>query len=234
MNSFDYSFNRSIESAYVITVINNDSSRMMAQRAIQSCNSVGMPVKLWPAVSVKKEGEFNKLVYPDQITEDNIVRYIKRLNTYLTATEIACALSHISLWFHCIKIDRPIIILEHDAIMVKKLENHNFYNAIHYLGCNIYKTGQFEMTPIPLNGFWDTNHRFMYCAHAYAIDPQIAKNMLACVLQNGLTHSLDVFLRSDIFSIQHDQQIYAYEIMGETTITNRNEDNPRENKDLRY
>jgi GR25 family glycosyltransferase involved in LPS biosynthesis len=230
--SIDYSYDRSIESAYVITVEGNTTSETLSARAVESCTSVGMPVKRWNAVSVDKVGDRHQMKFPVQITEDNICRYIKRTNTDLTATEIACALSHISLWVHCIKLDRPIVILEHDAVMQRKIAIHQFYNAIHYLGCRIYKSDGNAIKPIPIMGHYSANHKFMYCAHAYAIDPCIAKNLLSYVLQNGLLFSLDVLLRTDLFSVQYDQTVYAYELPGETTILNRNEDNPIPNENL--
>ena len=59
---------------------------------------------------------------------------IKITDHYLTRGEVACALSHISLWAHCVKIDQPIVILEHDAVMVKAFTQHQSYNSIVYLG----------------------------------------------------------------------------------------------------
>jgi len=38
---------------------------------------------------------------------------------------IACAVSHYRLWAMCAKIDKPILILEHDAIFTKKLARYN-------------------------------------------------------------------------------------------------------------
>lgn len=230
--SIDYSYDRAIQSAYVITIKDNSVSETLSARAIQSCKDIGMPVSRWNAVYTEKSNDRFNIKFPLQITEDNVCRYIKRTNAELTATEIACALSHISLWFHCIKLDKPIVILEHDAVMQEKIELHNFYNAIHYLGCEIYKKNSNSVKPIPLMGHYSVNHKFMYCTHAYAIDPCIAKNMLAYVLQNGLMFSCDVLLRTDLFSVQHDQKVYAYEIMGETTILNRNENNPIANDQL--
>ena len=38
---------------------------------------------------------------------------------------IACAVSHYRLWAMCAKIDKPILILEHDAIFTKKFARYN-------------------------------------------------------------------------------------------------------------
>ena len=67
--------------------------------------------------------------------KDNaFMRMLKITDHYMTRGEVACALSHISLWVHCAVIDKPIVIMEHDAVMVKKFDEIKSYNAIVYLG----------------------------------------------------------------------------------------------------
>ena len=53
-----------------------------------------------------------------------------------------------------------------------------------------------------------------------AIDPAVAKNMLAYVLQYGISTSLDRMLRADIFPI-HQMGVFAYDGQSKTSITNR-------------
>jgi len=60
----------------------------------------------------------------------------------------------------------------------------------------------------------------MLRAHAYAIDPQVAKNMLAHVIKYGIHESLDLMLRADIFPVVQ-MGLYASDVPGETTITDR-------------
>jgi hypothetical protein len=50
----------------------------------------------------------------------------------------------------------------------------------------------------------------VFRAHAYAIDPAIAKNLVSYVIQQGIATSLDAIMRSDIFPIVQDG-IYAYD-----------------------
>ena len=120
------------------------------------------------------------------------------------------------------KIDQPIIILEHDAVMIKKLEFHPFFNSVFYLGCQEY-TKSMPSVPIPLYASDGKNNLFICRAHAYAIDPHVAKNMLSYVLQHGIVDPLDFLIRSDLFSIQYDGTIYAYDMPDDTTILNRDQ-----------
>jgi hypothetical protein len=102
--------------------------------------------------------------------------------------------------------------------MIKSLPQHNFYNCIQYLGNKEYYEN--NKTPIGLpphgsiyNGHW----RFLCRAHAYAIDPPIARNLLSYAVREGMTKTLDVFIRCDIFAIVQDG-MYAYDERGISTI----------------
>jgi hypothetical protein len=50
----------------------------------------------------------------------------------------------------------------------------------------------------------------MLRAHAYAIDPAVAKNMLAYVIQHGICGQLDRLLRADIFPM-HQMGLVAFD-----------------------
>ena len=213
-SSLLFSDDRQIESAYIITVKGNLESEKLATRCLQSCVDVDMPVKVWQAF----DGTGDNILVPPNLEHQQYIRWIKQPNDKYSNSQIACFFSHLSLWAHCAAIDKPIIILEHDAIMVQKLKQHNFYNCIQYLGNKEYYSA--KKTPIGLpphgsiyNGHW----RFMCRAHAYAIDPPIARNLLSTVIREGMTKTLDVFIRCDIFAIVQDG-MYAYDERGISTI----------------
>ena len=54
-------------------------------------------------------------------------------------------------------------------------------------------------------------YHFICRAHAYSIDPAIAKNLLSYALNMGICAPLDIMIRADIFHITH-QGLYAYDI----------------------
>lgn len=211
--------NYEIESAYIITIKENETSERLSRRCQRSCETVFMPYKIWEAF----DGTNNKSIkVPEYLIGKDWLNWIKIKDPELSVSEISCALSHISLWAHCVTINQPIVILEHDAVFDKKFDYHSAYNSIIYLGCKLQKFEDWSVTSIPIHGSNGNNYRFIYKAHAYSIDPNIAKNMIAHVIKYGIHESLDIMLRSDIFSIVQTG-LYAYDMPEEenTTITHR-------------
>jgi GR25 family glycosyltransferase involved in LPS biosynthesis len=193
---------------------NNEISQRLAQRCADSCNNVGQPFFFWEAY----DGISNPIVPPDH--HSDIMKMIKIMDHYMTRGEVATALSHISLWARCVVLDQPIVILEHDAIMLKAYSNHRVYNSICYLGGREQVKGGWKVTSIPPHASEGRNYHFICRAHAYAIDPGVAKSLLAYVIKYGITAPLDIMIRSDIFPI-HQMGLYAYDEDDETTILGR-------------
>jgi GR25 family glycosyltransferase involved in LPS biosynthesis len=218
MKSLFYSYDNTIESAYIITVKGDPTSEKYSLRCQQSCKEVGMPFKVWDAF----DGLGKNINVPHHSKDDSIIKILKVTNHYLTRGEIACALSHISLWRHCAEIDKPIVILEHDSVMVKKIEHLNSFNSITYLGGVEWFDRGWKIYPIPPHASEGHNYHFICRAHAYAIDPTIAKNLLSYVIKNGIIASLDMMMRADLFNISHNG-LYAYDNGNpeETTIKER-------------
>jgi hypothetical protein len=216
-NSLLFSDDRKVDSAYIITIKDNPISESLATRCLQSCVDVGMPVKVWQAF----DGTGSDIIIPPHMENKDFIKWIKQPNDKYSNSQIAVFFSHLSLWAHCATIDKPIVILEHDAIMLKSLLHHSYYNCIQYLG-NIEQYNM-HMYPVGIpphgtvyNGHW----RFLCRAHAYAIDPPIARNLLSYAIREGMTKTLDVFIRCDIFAIVQDG-MYAYDKRGISTIEDR-------------
>jgi GR25 family glycosyltransferase involved in LPS biosynthesis len=238
MKSLFYSYERSVESAYIITVPGHLKSQQLSLRCQDSCKAVSMPYKIWDAFDGTKE---NNIIVPDHSKNDSVIDILKITDHYLTRGEVACALSHISLWRHCAQIDKPIVILEHDAVMLKKFEMHQNVNSIVYLGGAEWVKNGWPVYPIPPHASEGPNYHFICRAHAYAIDPQVAKNLLAHVIKMGIVAPLDIMMRVDLFNVTH-QGLYAYDdndvgnLHNDTTIKER----PKEgrttviNSDLKY
>jgi hypothetical protein len=76
----------------------------------------------------------------------------------------------------------------------------------------------------------------MLRAHAYAIDPAVAKNMLAYVLQHGICGQLDRLLRADLFPI-HQMGLVAFDNNENLTSINGKTDeyrSSRRNENLEF
>ena len=88
-----------------------------------------------------------------------------------------------------------------------------------YLGSREQKAG-WQIMPTPPHATNGHNYHFICRAHAYSIDPAVAKNMLSHVIKYGIHESLDIMLRADIFPICQTG-FFAYDEPEGTTITNR-------------
>jgi len=217
MKSLFRSYDTSIDNAYIVTIKGNSLSEKYSARCQDSCRRVSQQFKVWDAFDGTGDGS---IIVPDHSKACSYMSIIKIMDNYLTKAEVAIALSHISLWLHCAKIDKPIIILEHDAIMLRKLDQFKGYNTIMYLGCVEWVKEKWPLYPIPVHGSDGPNKHFICRAHAYAIDPAVAKNLLAQTLKMGIYASLDEMMYADLYNISHDG-IYAYDEAGVSTAQNR-------------
>lgn len=209
-----FTYNTIVNTAYIIRIKDHEKSENLANRCASSCRKVGQNFQFWDAY----DGTKDTIKNPDH--HNAIMDLIKVTDHYLTRSEVAAALSHISLWAHCALIDRPIVILEHDAIMRKKYINHQIYNSIAFLGSKEQVENGWQVLPTPPHASEGPNYHFICRAHAYAIDPAVAKNLLSHVIKYGINGPLDIMIRADIFPI-HQTDVFAYDKDDETTILGR-------------
>lgn len=209
-----------VDNAYIITVKGNKESEEYSRRCQESCDKVGMNYLVWDAFN----GIDGNISPPAHLKNETFFKLLKVTDHYMTKGEVACALSHISLWYECAKIDKPIVILEHDAVMTRKFSSFNSFNSIVYLGGAEWALNNWPVHPIPPHASDGPNYKFICRAHAYAIDPCMAKNLLSHVLKIGICSPLDIMVRADLFNITH-QGPYAYDLnknkTNDTTIKNR-------------
>jgi GR25 family glycosyltransferase involved in LPS biosynthesis len=206
MKSLFFSYDLNVDKAYIIRIKGNDLSERKAKTCLDSCNAVEMDAVLWDAY----DGTGSVIVPPQQLKHHPTMAMFKITDHYLVRAEVACALSHISLWVKCIELDKPIVILEHDSIMLKKYAQHQVYNSICYLGSKEQVIDNWPVFKTPVHASEGPNYHFICRAHAYAIDPAVAKNMVAHVLKYGICAPLDIIIRADIFPI-HQLGIFAYD-----------------------
>jgi hypothetical protein len=119
-----------------------------------------------------------------------------------------------------VRLDKPLVVLEHDAIMVEKYISHDAWNQIVYLG-NLDQAKMGKWSTFPMHFGNGKNYRYICAAHAYAIDPASARSLVAHVIKNGLTAPADMLMRADLFPIIQ-VGFYAYNLPDEeSTITGR-------------
>jgi hypothetical protein len=213
--NLNFSHNIEVSKAYIITLRDNAKSERLGARCAESCAKVGQKYEVYDAF----DGTGESIKIPEHSKDASWLKWIKQIDKNLSQTEVACALSHISLWAKCVEEDQPLVVLEHDAIMVEPFPTHTIFNAIIYLGSREQKAGWgvYATPPHATNG---PNYHFICRAHAYSIDPAVAKNLLAHVIKYGIHESLDIMLRADIFTIVQTG-FFAYDEPEGTTIIGR-------------
>lgn len=209
-----------IQQAYIIYLPGNAISEACSDRCLKSCQEQQQPATLWPGV----DGTKGVIQIPEALRQQGWIKWLKVYDHFQSLTEIAVTLSHMTLWAHCMEIDQPIVILEHDAVLIRRLHQHRFYNAVQFLGCR----EQLPITPgkpiQPLYNSLNQNWVFINRAHAYSIDPAVARRLFVMVLDRGIFESLDAMIHVDAIPVLQDG-IYAYDDPAmDSTIRDRKQD----------
>ena len=215
-----------IEGTYIISIQGNKVSEQLTQQCLDSCEKVGQPnVNVFPAfdatgskVKVQQHdlglpvGELGSIKVPEFLQGQAFLNFLRLKRCDLLMTQIACFLSPYSLWCMCLDKDRPIVILEHDAVMVKPFLRHNYLNNIVYLGGSEQARGSLRDTDtIPPHASDQQGlDRFICRAHAYSIDPIMAKNLVSYAIHHGIITTADAMMRYDMFGIVQNG-VYAYD-----------------------
>ena len=225
MNYYNH-FDMEVEGTYIISIQGNEVSERLTQQCYESCQKVEQPnVRVFPAFDAtnspvkiqdhdygKPIGELGIIKVPEMLKGQAFINFLRLRRADLLMTQIACFLSHYSLWCMCLDKDQPIVILEHDAVMVKPYLRHNYVNNIVYLGgCEQIAGSLHAKDTIPPHASDQKGlDRFICRAHAYAIDPAVAKNLVAYSIHHGLITTADAIMRCDMFGIIQDG-VYAYD-----------------------
>lgn len=198
--SLVYSYADDVSNAYIIRIEGNETSEKLALRCASSCANVGMNWEYWKAF----DGTQGEIKVPENLKDQSWLKLIKFTSYKMTKTEIACALSHISLWIKCIELDKPIVILEHDAVLCRPYLLHAYRNSICWLGnkqgLRNKENPFFPLVSPPMSGETPTTIHMETCM-AYAIDPLSANQLLVALLDRGLYAPVDIMIKSNRFCI---------------------------------
>lgn len=216
VESLNYSMDFDNVEAYIITVKDHPVSEKLSKRCQQSCEMIKQPYKVWDAF----DGTSGEIIYPELLKNQYHFSFLKQMNDRLTVTEVAAILSHYSVWSECIRIDKPVVVLEHDAIMIAPYRSHDAFNQIVYLG-NLEQYQKGMWPSFPPHSAANKNYKFICRAHAYAVDPASARQLVSHLIKFGITAPADMLIRADIFPLVQTG-FYAFDAPDETTITGRN------------
>lgn len=171
--------------AYVITINSFIESVELAKRCISSGNQFDIDVKIFPAITPKDLPSV--IMAKENLSISHFIgnRYSRFDNV------VSCFLSHYFLWKKCIELNAPIIILEHDAVFISKVDYDSLkFDKILNIGKPSF--GKFKTQNKP--GVYSLfSKRYFPGCHGYIIKPEGAKIIIDTAKKQG-PHPTDVFL----------------------------------------
>jgi GR25 family glycosyltransferase involved in LPS biosynthesis len=223
-NNLNLFYNRTkqVAETLVLAVPGNVNSMKCADRAINSCINVEQPN---PRIFWGYDGTSGTTIKtPEHLQNNAAMQLLKVMDTGLSISEVSCFLSHIAAWIYCIKINKPVVILEHDSVMLRQFTELTFNNSLEYLGhiaelsqevgtqdldklsqylsSNQYKEMPFNKSlMVPLTQLINTNYLLILGLHNYAIDPIIAKNLFSYMLKHGIVNPADAVIEQHDFTL---------------------------------
>jgi GR25 family glycosyltransferase involved in LPS biosynthesis len=125
----------------VITMTNNEVSMEAFGKLQDSSYRVGndfRPEIFEATIAENAEDHLSKLLLEWNYPWEGVVTDLKtglKKSAYPTRNRlnrIACAISHYRLWAVCVKTNKPMLIMEHDAIFIQRLRYDNLLEDNHY------------------------------------------------------------------------------------------------------
>lgn len=190
---------------FIITLFNNPASVELAEKAHKSASNFGYDPSLFHAYDGDTGAQF--------LEERSVAKSEKYPMWTTTKGVLGCFASHYALWEMCVALQEPVIVLEHDAKMVRKWDNFSWKDVLHldYEGSvkrKYYAQGRdrsravvencvFNMGYIAFDQPWTAS---MNCAYAYAIQPAAAQRLIDFAVIEGW-YAADRFMQEPVINI---------------------------------
>ena len=205
---------------YIITITTNKESVLAAERCISTSNKFELPINLWNAYTPRHN--------PLKLLKDRGVNIngFKDIENFSHGDAAAgCFLSHFTLWEKCIELNKPIIILEHDAVIINKIPSFILDGTGFEKLVNIGTPGHDEYTVPKFTGVgllysswrgsFGENCTQFKGTHAYAIKPAGAMAVIAQAKKS--TTAADMFFNSINFPFL--EELYPWPVTVEPRFT---------------
>ncbi len=169
---------RPIDKIYIIR-IDHPLSLERAAACAKSCEEVGMPYEFWEGVNDKPEKDLPGLFDPP-------IEFKHKYNSKV----MSASCSHVKLWQHIAKNRESAIILEHDAIMLHKVDLPIPDGAMVMLGYKLMNKDEYDHKTAgpPKNIGRIYKHSG---AHAYAITWKTAEELMEEAYKYGIRSCID-------------------------------------------
>lgn len=173
--------------AFVITIKGHKGSEQVADRCIKTAARNGIKVEKFYGVTPKDKP--GRIFEQEGLVSDYFAEKFSKAESAQAAF-----LSHYNLWKKCIDMNEPIIIFEHDAVVVAPLPSPFYFNKVITFSKPSYG---FHRTPVIIGTGALAQKQYFGGAHGYAVKPQGAIELVESAVTNA--GPTDVFLCLDNF-----------------------------------
>lgn len=194
--------------AHVITVLSVPESVEAAQRCQDSCRRFGLEAIVAAAVTSDQAR--------DVFTANGWPMWAFLENRYSRPEPcMACFCSHAALWAECVISGKPLIVCEHDAVMVGPLPD---LSGVQWL-CNLGRPsfGTFRTPRLGIGPLVSKSH--LPGAHAYYVTPRGARSLL--IMAPSRACPTDVFISNDRFFGLEEAYPWPFECREEVSLIQR-------------
>jgi GR25 family glycosyltransferase involved in LPS biosynthesis len=198
---------------FIITLINNDSSVRLANICLESLRANGYDSNIFEAHCGNESISFLNSKNIKPILDESLPHYQLYKHWSSVLGTIGCFASHFDLWLTAVKLQEPIIILEHDAIVVRPWDDFKWKDILHLdwegsLRRRHMRNAFDQYNSVIKNSVYNMGFRpgeaasvvSMNCAYAYAITPGAAEKLIQDALMRGF-FAVDRFIREPIVNI---------------------------------
>lgn len=200
--------------AYIIHLPQSPASVRLANKAYDSCIEHGYDTFLFNAENHNGVKLFFELNNMKEIFNTALNHYVTYKFWIQKPGMRGSVASHICLWQKCVELQEPIVILEHDALVLRPWPEIDWTDVLHldYEGSikrrvwrnisdkyqEVKEGSVFRMGFVPFDLPLTT---CMNCVYAYAIKPSAAERLLESVYRDGF-YPIDRMINEDIVSIE--------------------------------
>lgn len=205
---------------FIIALKGHEQSELLANRSLNAALSLGYDANIFYSLTDISNPNCAKSF--DFLNSQNVYPVFKPVDPYFNMYKYWTNVngirgsfsSHYRLFLECINLDEPIIILEHDGILLNPWKDHQWLDVLsldwqgslkrrHLRECqdqysSVIENSIFRMgfTPQETPGVVS-----MSCCYAYAVKPQACVKLINEAKTNGW-FAIDRFIREPIVSIE--------------------------------
>lgn len=204
--------------SFIITMQGEPISELLAEECQVSAKKFDIQTEFFPATHGK---DVNVEWYKHNLKDFKFNQRIKKLNPGI----VGCLISHLRLWKKCIEMKEPILILEHDAVVIRNIPQNilDKFEDVCHLDWLSRRTPNYDKEVMldkgtevnlymqkrpPFSGLELYNKSHIKGSHSYIIKPQGAQKLKDFVWAAGAL-APDVVMNSVSCQLTYTETSYC-------------------------